>query len=276
MISLRNTLRCTAAVCAILTAGISLAEDGVVRMSDRSSAPEAGSGVVRLAAKTKPVVQQVGFSSGDSCGAVCDEPTCCAPQIYQACPTECWTAPCDPCAAGACCPNSCDSGCNTYVASCDASGMPSCWCKDCQSSPCQCYGGRRRNGRNRDSVPLFAPHVDSGTGSAVCDCWHSQSMSFRNKNSRLSHKLFGWMVPSACVAPVGSYHRVYAHDPSYFDSRDGQLYGAQGYGMPITVPLAPNVHHTYNYSAGLPASRVTHIGNYNPVTAPAPYWHQSW
>ncbi len=93
-------------------------------------------------------------------------------------------------------------------------------------------------------------------------------MSFRNKNARLADRLFGWMIPSGCCGrgcpPVGKYHMTYADQPGYMDPRDGQMYAAQGYGMPMTVPLAPNVNHQYNYSATLPASRVTQIGNYNP------------
>ena len=60
---------------------------------------------------------------------------------------------------------------------------------------------------------------------------------------------------------------VYAVDPNYFDGRDGQLYSAEGYGVPMAVPLAPNVGHTYNYSWGLPASRLTPISNVAPVPA---------
>ena len=61
------------------------------------------------------------------------------------------------------------------------------------------------------------------------------------------------------VAPLGHYKMIYAVDPYQFDKRDGQLYGAQGYGVPIAVPLAPNVHHTYNYGWGIPSSRLTPV-----------------
>tara|TARA_R100001480_G_scaffold97533_1_gene102178 strand:+ start:215 stop:391 length:177 start_codon:yes stop_codon:yes gene_type:complete len=52
---------------------------------------------------------------------------------------------------------------------------------------------------------------------------------------------------------------TYAVDPYQFDARDGRLYGAQGYGVPIAVPLAPNVHSTYNYGWGVPSSRLTPV-----------------
>jgi len=62
---------------------------------------------------------------------------------------------------------------------------------------------------------------------------------------------------------AGKYHIVYPADPSYFDARDGQIYAAQGYGGPVSVPLAPVVNHTFNYSWGIPSSRLT------PVLHPA-------
>lgn len=74
----------------------------------------------------------------------------------------------------------------------------------------------------------------------------------------------------------GKYHMAYADQPSYVDPRDTRLYAAQGYGMPMTVPLAPNVNYAYNYSAGLPASRITQIGNYNPQTSPRRLPCQTW
>ena len=105
-------------------------------------------------------------------------------------------------------------------------------------------------------------------------------MSFHNKNARLADKLFGWMIPSGCCGqgcpPIGKYHMTYADQPDYADPRDSQIYAAQGYGMPITVPLAPIVNHTYNYSAGIPSSRITHIGNYDPQSSPQRLPHQTW
>ncbi len=105
-------------------------------------------------------------------------------------------------------------------------------------------------------------------------------MSFHNKNARLADKLFGWLIPSGSYGqggpPIGKYHMTYANQPDYVNPNDTQIYATQGYGMPITVPLAPNVNHTYNYSAGIPASRITTIGNYNPQTSPQRLPHQTW
>lgn len=66
------------------------------------------------------------------------------------------------------------------------------------------------------------------------------------------------------VPPFGCYHLVYAVDPSYSDPRDRQIYAAQGWGIPMAVPLAPTVRHTMNYSAGIPSSRLTPISNVVP------------
>lgn len=295
MISFRVFIRSTVALCAIMTVGSSLAGDGVVRLSDRSSNagnPSGGAGVVRMNARPTSGIQQASFVNGGACGEQCCPPQSCLPQC---CPTQCWTDPCnqycDPCGNGMCGNGMCGNGmcgngscytpmdCNTYFSSCDSTGMPSCWCSDCQSSPCQCRG-RRGRGAGCEDVTIFAGPVDSGTGSACRDGWHGQAMSFRNKNARLADKLFGWLIPSGCCGqgcpPVGKYCQTYADDPGYINPNDTQLYGAQGYGMPMTVPLAPNVYHSYNYSAGIPASRITHIGNYNPMTSPRPLHHQSW
>ncbi len=64
--------------------------------------------------------------------------------------------------------------------------------------------------------------------------------------------------------PFGCYHLVYAANPDYSDPRDSQIYAAQGYGVPISVPLAPTVRHTMNYSTGMPSSRLTPISNVVP------------
>ena len=78
---------------------------------------------------------------------------------------------------------------------------------------------------------------------------------------------FGYFIPTGGggkgIPWVGCYARVYPVNPYYRDSRDGQMWGAQGYGMPMAVPLAPVVSHTYDLSWGIPSSRLT------PVSTPA-------
>lgn len=69
----------------------------------------------------------------------------------------------------------------------------------------------------------------------------------------------------AGAPPFGCYQLVYPVNPDYANPYDvQQQYGAQGYGVPMSVPLAPNVRHTMNYSAGMPASRLTPISNVVP------------
>ena len=81
------------------------------------------------------------------------------------------------------------------------------------------------------------------------------------------HCKFGYFIPTGAggvgVPPFGKYARVYPQDPYYFDQRDGQVWGAQGYGLPMAVPLAPTVGHAYNYSWGTPSARLT------PISRPA-------
>jgi hypothetical protein len=79
---------------------------------------------------------------------------------------------------------------------------------------------------------------------------------------------FGFCTPSgghgAGVPLVGHYKIIYPVNPYYFDGRDGQVYAAQGYNGPVSVPLAPVVRHTYNYGWGVPSSRLT------PISRPIP------
>jgi hypothetical protein len=63
---------------------------------------------------------------------------------------------------------------------------------------------------------------------------------------------------------VGHYKIVYPVNPWYFDSRDGQVYAAEQYGGPVSVPLAPVVYQQYNYGWGIPSSRIT------PISRPLP------
>ena len=78
---------------------------------------------------------------------------------------------------------------------------------------------------------------------------------------------FGYFIPTGGGGQglpwVGHYARVYPVNPYYNDSRDGQVWAAQGYGIPISVPLAPVVGHTYEYGWGVPSSRLV------PVSHPA-------
>ena len=287
MISYSKTLRTTAMLCTMLTAGLAVGQDGVVRMSDRSSNSSSCVGVVNMRTRQSgPQIHHVshsleGGSEGCTVAPAVPQGSCgCGPQVCESiCNSGCNSG--HGCNGGSC---YAATDCNLIFSPGDSSGLPACWCQHCNCAPCQCrdhQGRRRRNGRNGcDGTTFFAHSVDSGTGSSCRDFCHGQAMSFHNKNARLADKLFGWMVPSGCCGqgcpPIGKYHMTYADQPDYVNPNDTKIYAAQGYGMPITVPLAPNVNHTYNYSAGIPSSRITTIGNYNPQTAPQRLPHQTW
>ncbi|MFM8478443.1 MAG: hypothetical protein ACKOEO_21870 [Planctomycetaceae bacterium] len=139
---------------------------------------------------------------------------------------------------------------------------------------------------------LYSPsspgHWFGGQGAAVCHncqcnpcrCNGGYGPGFVDYGDRVFSCLFGWALPSgACgqgLPLVGKYHMVYADQPGYVNPADTRLYSAQGYGMPMTVPLAPTVNYQYNYSSGIPASRITPIGTWNPITSPQALPHQSW
>ena len=76
---------------------------------------------------------------------------------------------------------------------------------------------------------------------------------------------FGYFIPTggggAGLPWVGHYSRVYPVTPYHNDPRDGQVWAAQGYGIPISVPLAPVVGHTYEYGWGVPSSRLVPVSN---------------
>lgn len=117
---------------------------------------------------------------------------------------------------------------------------------DCDFGDGYGYGGRRY-------YKYSWPYRDHDSGEAMIQY-------FRCK--------FGYFIPTGnggAGAPLmGTYSRVYPQDPSYFDQRDGQLWAAQGYGVPVAVPLAPVVGHQYNYSWGTPSSRLTPISRLAP------------
>jgi hypothetical protein len=58
----------------------------------------------------------------------------------------------------------------------------------------------------------------------------------------------------------GALNHYHALNGGYCDPRDMQLYAAQGYDVPVAVPLAPVVRRTYNYGWGLPSSRLVRVG----------------
>lgn len=138
-------------------------------------------------------------------------------------------------------------------------------------------------------------YADEWAHGRDCDCdqchdrfwrwWEEQWLMFYARNNytaeglrNLAHYPFryrrplpckcGYFIPSGChghgCSPVGYYGMVYPLNPYYVDQRDTNVYAAQGYGVPMSVPLAPVVRDTYNYGWGVPSSRLTPVSRTVP------------
>ena len=241
-----------ATVCVLAGSGLAVAQEGIVRISD-SGTSQSSVGIVRMSDIQGSGVRQTAYSNNG-----CATESCC--------PEGCGSA----CAPSGC--TGCQCGCGNGNACCCNTGQ----CNSCQSCD-SCYYG---NGYNDRMCSLFAGSACSGSGCPAQDWWRGQQLNYLARNQRLANCLFGWMIPSGCCGqgcpPVGKYQVTYAEQPDYADPRDSQLYAAQGYGMPVTVPTAPVVRYSYNYSWGTPASRLTPLSTYNPQTSTQPLYHQSW
>ncbi len=287
-----------AAICVLATSGFAAAEEGVVRIS----ATNGSAGVVQMHASAGGLVQHAALQSVTSSnsyrfGAAMSpqqafgnyQPQMNYGQSAQVAGSgvsafqfagfssgQCAAVGCTPQSACGACPKgcapagSCKQGCNTTGGKicgggCDRNG---------------CYGA----GYQRRVTSLFAgavPQNCCNNQSWATRWWRGQYQNYHGRNQRLANHLFGWMVPSGCCGqgcpPCGKYQVTYADNPGYADQRDnGQAYGAQGYGMPLSVPLAPTVRQSYNYSWGTPSSRITPLGSYTPQTSLRPLYHQTW
>lgn len=250
------------AICVIVISGVANAEEAVLRISDAATRP----GVVSLKAsppdQTSPGVVQLTSAVGVS-GVMM--PAYATPVGYL---------------PGAYCPGDCcpSPGC-TDQAGCCNEGCDGCACGDrCCGDGCSCgccYGP----GYESRMVTLFAKPLpkNCNNGRYPKRLWRGHQMNYLARNQRLANCLFGWMVPSGCAPPVGCYKITYADQPGARHPQDGgMVYGAQGYGTHVSVPLPPNVHYSYNYSWGTPASRLTPVGHYTPGAAPQSVYHRSW
>lgn len=229
----------------------------------------------------------------------CAVPECAAPACAVPVVSDCDTcAPsCDSCDSCVPIDTSCD-GCAPYVNAedCDACSLDGCdgchingcdsCCSYCNGDGCDyCGVGTATVGGGLFNRLTDCPHGYPGTGCSICD---TRAVVNRNAcasflgdqaamararrrhanagfNAYLRCKL-GYFLPSggACGSGAklfGHYTRVYADDPGHFDGRDGQIYAVPGYGGPVSVPLAPNVRHAYNYGWGVPSSRLTPVSN---------------
>ena len=158
---------------------------------------------------------------------------------------------CDPCECDNCqCGNGCGKGKKKWW---DPMGIFS-GGKDCDPYGNNRWCGLRHHGQG--GYGLFGGDCGYDTYGVDCERNWFQRWAHRNhcrRNARAWNAYrrdgFGW----------GQYQIAYPINPQHFDQRDGRIYAAQGYRIPMAVPTAPNVEHTYNYSWGLPASRITRM-----------------
>lgn len=198
----------------------------------------------------------------------------------------------DTCGNGLSCPTSgCQSGMARVTGLCsdgtcrDGYGFPSNGTA-CMGSPGSCLSPEVCMGR-----PYTVGDLNRSIFGAKCRCkeilgldgcsvgcsplsqwWAEQQYKSQCRRAYRNHVLsahlhnkFNYFSPSGCCGegcpPFGNYARVYATEPHYADARDSQVYASPTTGMPMAVPLPPNVRHQYNYSWGMPSSRLTPISN---------------
>jgi len=253
MLTQRCSLALIATAVCISAASQSAADDapGVVRISDRHQAP-----VQQTSFTNSSFLHLLHKPKSQGCATGCAVPEPCCPQPAQ-------------CAAPvACCPSVAE-GCRTEDG-CDGHSSDGCESADC--CKCGCCGGGSRG--------MLSRMLGCNRGRCTCDSCEYCGKRCGRGGATLFDCLFGCMAPSgACGqgAPLfGKYQITYADKPAYADPRDGQAWAAQGYGMPMTVPAAPVVRYSYNYSHGTPASRLTPLSTYNPATGPQSLYLQSW
>ncbi|WP_166820197.1 hypothetical protein [Thalassoroseus pseudoceratinae] len=125
-------------------------------------------------------------------------------------------------------------------------------------TPRECVDGLVENYHEKKAYPTYFD--DYLRNCFLCCCPWCPSRCKTAQEIALEKGESGFDIHCQIDLPkFGSSRVTYPTNPYYFDPRDGKIYGAQGYGMPVGMPLAPNVEHTYNYSHGTPASRLTPI-----------------
>ncbi len=99
-------------------------------------------------------------------------------------------------------------------------------------------------------------------GCRARDWWNNQRNLFDTRNRAQSDSLIGLL--DRWGPPIGFYKITYAADPHDYDQRDARVFASPITGVPMVVPLAPNVNYTMNYGRGIPASRLTPISRIAP------------
>lgn len=112
-------------------------------------------------------------------------------------------------------------------------------------------------------VTLTNPAQATGPKRSWLDCMHDKCDGW---NSGCRHGCLGCDGCCCAKCKYWACRGVYPLNGGHIDPRDTVLYSAQGWNMPMAVPLAPVVKNQYNYGWGLPSSRITRVGFY------ANYW----
>jgi hypothetical protein len=113
--------------------------------------------------------------------------------------------------------------------------------------------------------PVWCGPTGEGIGDMICKKFQNMGDRFCKGLGKLDKCLAKGPSGYGEGQPLfGHYKVVYPVNPWYFDGRDGQAYAAEGYGGPVSVPLAPIVRQQYNYGWGIPSSRIT------PISRPLP------
>ena len=138
------------------------------------------------------------------------------------------------------CDRSCDSGTKII----GGNKFP---CRHCGGTDCiGCWGVRHRPSHCKQNCRALGSTLQA----------HNAHF-YGSLNTGLANALGRPVNCNDCL----THHRgIYPATANSVDPRDQQVYSAQGYGVPLTVPLAPNVGYQYNYGWGAPASRMTSVG----------------
>jgi hypothetical protein len=120
-------------------------------------------------------------------------------------------------------------------------------------SKCKCKCKKTDDCQDDEAAADDCP--EDGDGSSGKDCRPSKG------ELRKAARRNKCQYCCSCYIPV---------DRFYCDPRDLRVYSAQGYGVPVTVPLAP-VCRQYNYGWGIPSSRLSQAGSYAAWHPDQPY-----
>lgn len=239
--NLRTSQLCRATLLAGLSCAAALAaagEPSVVRLAEcRSDAPAAAPAPVNPGCRSCDVARPAPAAAGCRDG-VCRNGGCRNGQCRNG---NCQNGACRNGAGGAC---NCQNG----------NGR--------NGAGCNCRNG---NGRNGAGGLCYGNGHGVGNGNGNCPAGNGNC---RNGNKGLLGGLMNMLGMNGNGCSNGMCGNCNGKkkcgmvpvDPCYCDPRDLELYSAQGYNVPVAVPLPPVVRSTYNYGWGVPSSRLIRVG----------------